>query len=284
MRILSLILILGLIAGCRPLDNQPIEPVTPDAPVMPDEPVEPSPDAGTPIEVVFTASTTCKCGEIIDIDASQSKGNPKHWSWDVLPPVKTVIRDNGKVLGMCSYPGQYRITLTIANVNGIATKTHLLTVTNCDGGGVNPPSPVPLPPSPLPSPDPINPNPPTPPAPNPPKPDVVINPGVYGVANVAYYESLKVTDSQRVEVSKVIADEAEGLASKIAAGGVRGAMNIISEIGTTLDSATNENWDGWRKSLSDRLKVIYYTEKKLKSDNNWAEMLREVAEAMKQVK
>jgi hypothetical protein len=265
MKLNGLLILIGVIvSGCGNLMPQPSPPAPPDI-ILPDE--HESPPLLTPPKAVINGPSSLTAGDIIDLSAQGCTGAPRFFRWEVMPEqfeAKLIVRDGGRTATLPSFPGDYRITLIVGNSSGIDVAHHALRVSGCA------PGPVPIPPGP------------NPPVPNP-DPDPDVAPGQYGIANIAYAEALKIDSTTRKATANKIAAEAEALSAKIMAGGVKGAVAITNEISEALDRATDSGWDPWRKSLTDRLKTLYYTEKKLKSDNDWALMLTEIYAAMNKV-
>lgn len=130
-------------------------------------------------KAVINGPTNAVPGELIVLDASQSEGEPTHYSWRISPEIKGRKQigplDGGRKLQMASFPGRYLITLVCSNADGndvLAWQVDVPGTPPCPAPDPQPVTPQPIPVDPAPPRPPApDPNPaPTPPAPVPPQP------------------------------------------------------------------------------------------------------------------
>lgn len=202
-------------------------------------------------------------GEILTLDATESEGDPTHYSWEITPeiPGRRQLKpfadkgdpDNSKVI-VATFPGTYLLRLTVSNAEGHHTAYRQWTL---QGKAPPTPGPSPVPPGPLPpepqpepmpEPDPPPPRPDPNPAPDPlpppkPKPPEPLPAGEFNIA-AGIDDIVDRLPSRDLETQRRrVAAELEAGAAKIAAGAVSTADQVIDNVfATALRAAGDPVW------------------------------------------
>ena len=270
--------VLVMLAGCAQLDAAP-----PQARIV-------GPTAAVP-------------GDKIYLDASRST-DASTYRWEVHKRPGGDDREghvtdsSGQVLELFSYPGEYEITLAVANSEGIDLKRWRVVVYAAIPPGPQPPAPEPAPTPPEPSPPGPNPPLPTPPGPTPPEPaptppepprpeppqpdpEPALPDGTFAISQQVCDQvcELAIAADQRSAQANRVAEGFESVAAAISAGSLAGVDTILSEIRDRNRSALGQHLTLWKPFdtwLAVRLSKLY-GEGRLSQPPDWAVLLRELA-------
>lgn len=260
------------------------------------EPFPLSPSAGNPLlpliaflliagtasaaapKAVINGPTTGTAGELLTLDASQSEGENLKYLWRVQPDVsgRRMFRScgtTGDVIHISTMPGTWQYTLVVSNAEGADLLTWTVTIPG------NPsPQPNPVPPGPAPIPNPH----PDPPAPTP----TPVPPSKFGIRDQIPVWAASVSSSTRVAAAGRLADASDALAAAVAAGTTSGPAKILAALTAANAAALGADLAAWKSfgvSYSAALSGIYAMGR-LKTDADWAELLRETAAGLRLVK
>lgn len=262
------------------------------------EPFPLSPSAGNPLvpliaflliagtasaaspKAVINGPTTGTAGELLTLDASQSEGENLKYLWRVQPDVsgRRMFRScgtTGDVIHISTMPGTWQYTLVVSNAEGADLLTWTVTIPG------NPsPQPNPVPPGPGPTPGPS----PTPPSPHPDPPAPA--PSKFGIRDQIPVWAASVSSPTRVAAAGRLADASDALAAAVAAGTTSGPAKILAALTAANAAALGADLAAWKSfgvSYSAALSGIYAMGR-LKTDADWAELLRETAAGLRLVK
>ena len=136
-------------------------------------------------------------------------------------------------------------------------------------------------------------NPDNPPKPNPtpsPTPPPVDGSEKFGAALDAYNLGTKVSDkTMRLNGAKALSTSYSAIASRIAAGTLKGDKNILTEVTSSNRQAltdakvTTSSWEEFNTTIQDKIFGLYESNK-LKSDEDYAQFYRELARGLSYVK
>lgn len=187
------------------------------------------------------------------------------YSWKVEPAsTQSVSGENKAETFLILLDVEEPVFVSFVSFDKQTHDTHFISVS-----GPSPPGPGPVPPPPVP---------PTPPAP---LPD-----GKYGLANAALTWVVTFVPAEHREKSKPLADQFRAVASMIAAGALKEAQPILTEIRTRNNQVLGgsvEAWKPWGKQLSTMLERLD-NEKKLIPPEDYRIAFEEVAAGLEAVK
>lgn len=248
-------------------------------------------------KAVINGPTNAVPGELIVLDASQSEGEPTHYSWRISPEIKGRKQigplDGGRKLQMASFPGRYLITLVCSNADGndvLAWQVDVPGTPPCPAPDPQPVTPQPIPVDPAPPRPPApDPNPaPTPPAPVPPQPVPPIQPDPPPTPPVPAPSRFGIRDRVRTAVlgisSPTRATEVARLRTRLAeikTGAESGAMSqqqILDGMVTELKALPGT----WQlvKTLASLGIQFLVNGKQLQTVQDWVDLLAEILDAL----
>lgn len=256
-----------------------------------------------PPRAVLNAPTQATPGELVVFDASRST-DATYWKWSCTPDIPGRIMfecdcaDRSRIRP-CTIPGTYRYTLVVGNAEDADVVYHDFHVP-----GTPPPQPVPpqpVPPSPIPvppSPGPPQPQPePTPvpplppePAPKPPQPPE----GRFGITGNAIRWAGTVQSANLKSEAGAVAGVFESIASQVAAGGLTSGnsptqleiLAIFQRLNDANNAALGGSKSAWKVAFGDQVSAAIsplYNSGKLKSNQDFVDLLTEVAVALRYV-
>lgn len=239
-----------------------------------------------PPKAVINGPTTGTAGELLTLDASQSEGENLKFLWRVQPDVsgRRMFRScgtTGEVIHISTMPGTWQYTLVVSNGDGADLLTWTVTIPGSPAPQPNPNPPLPHP-EPGPTPGPPGPSP--RPQPDPPAP--VPSPSRFGLREQIPVWAASVTSPNRVANATKLADAADALAAAIAAGTTKGPTAILAALAAANTAALGSDLAAWKSfgaSYSAALTGLYAM-RRLNTDADWAEMLRETAAGLRLVK
>ena len=226
-------------------------------------------------KAVINGPATAVPGELVTLDASGSQGESLKFRWSVQPDLAGRVmfeecpRGSGKIR-ISTFPGVWHYTLFVFNADDSDVLTWTITVPGN-------PSPAPTP-NPNPSPNPApSPTPPVPPQPT---------PSVFGIREQIAGWANSVTSPTRAADAAKLASAADSLAAAVAAGTTSGPAKILAALTAANALALGGNIGAWKSfgvSYSAALSGLYAMGR-LKTDADWAAMLRETADGLRGVK
>ena len=244
-------------------------------------------------EAVITGPRQAIAGERVTLSAQRSKGAPKLFEWRIEPVINGFdqLEPAGPVCEVASFPGTYKITLAVANGEGIDITSHVIQIP----GTAPQPCPEPVPPTPTPTPIP-DPQPPTPipPTPKPPAP-VVVPPGEFGIAPQVY-EIVKGKPKDEIASlaakAKELAEKASSMAGEVARMAAmpetprrdidrvqaQSMQSLLNEIVVVLKALPN-NWNDLKQMARVAIEALYRAGK-LNDLPAWSRLLLEIAGAL----
>lgn len=243
-----------------------------------------------PPKAVISGPEAAISGEIIELSALQSEGDPTHYSWEITPELRGRRQMKGQTSPMAivaSFPGSYLVTLTVSNADGHSTAHHPLTIPGTAPVVPTPPRPVPPDPAPGPGPAPPaptpGPSPGPPPAPGPGPPD----PPLSGLALSTYTAAMAVNSPNRSTEALCLANGCQALRSAIAAGKYTGsqvavAQGIVAEMGQVMDRCTSPPWADARELVAAKIDAKWKAGE-LKAAGDWSAMLEQIEAGLRRV-
>lgn len=232
--------------------------------------------AGSP-KAVINGPATAVPGELVTLDASGSQGENLRFRWSVQPdqPGRIMFEECPKGSGkirISTFPGVWHYTVFVFNAEDSDVLTWAVTI---PGGTVPTPSPTPPAPTP-PSPAPPAPVPPTPPP----------QPSTFGIRDQIPVWAMTVSSPNKVANAARLADAADALAAAVAAGTTSGPAKILAALTAANALALGSDLAAWKSFGVSYAAAIggLYAMKKLPTDADWAEMLRETAAGLRLVK
>lgn len=227
-------------------------------------------------KAIINGPATAVPGELVTLDASGSQGENLRFRWSVQPdqPGRIMFEECPKGSGkirISTFPGVWHYTLFVFNADDSDVLTWTITVPGN-------PSPAPTPnPSPNPAPTPTPPTPPVPPQPT---------PSAFGIRDQIAGWANSVASPTRAADAAKLASAADSLAAAVAAGTTSGPAKILAALTAANALALGGNIGAWKSfgvSYSAALSGLYAMGR-LKTDADWAAMLRETADGLRGVK
>lgn len=227
-------------------------------------------------KAIINGPATAVPGELVTLDASGSQGENLRFRWSVQPdqPGRIMFEECPKGSGkirISTFPGVWHYTVFVFNAEDSDVLTWTITVPGN-------PSPAPTPnPSPNPAPTPTPPTPPVPPQPT---------PSAFGIRDQIAGWANSVASPTRAADAAKLASAADSLAAAVAAGTTSGPAKILAALTAANAMALGSNLAAWKSfgvSYSAALTGLYAMGR-LKTDADWAAMLRETAEGLRGVK
>ncbi len=253
-------------------------------------------------KAVITGPEQAILGEIIELSAASSDGEPLHFSWEITPEIRgrrqLKVSPSGESTIVASYGGDYLVTLTVSNADGHSTAHHPLHI---PGTAPPQPSPQPVPPGPVPTPGP-NPSPgpaPAPPAPTPPGPTPGPAPApeipLTGLSLSVYNAAMQVSSPNRASEAVCLANGCAGISSSIAAGkydkdtagqalsSLALASSLVTEMGAAMDRCSGPPWTEAREAIATKVGSMWKAGQ-LKTAADWKMTLDQVEAGLRRVK
>ena len=228
-------------------------------------------------KAIINGPATAVPGELVTLDASGSQGENLRFRWSVQPdqPGRIMFEECPKGSGkirISTFPGVWHYTVFVFNAEDSDVLTWAVTI---PGGTVPTPSPTPPAPTP-PSPAPPAPVPPTPPP----------QPSTFGIRDQIRVWAMTVSSPNKVANAARLADAADALAAAVAAGTTSGPAKILAALTAANALALGSDLAAWKSFGVSYAAAIggLYAMKKLPTDADWAEMLRETAAGLRLVK
>jgi hypothetical protein len=188
------------------------------------------------------------------------------YSWKVEPEAtQSVSGENKSETFLILLDVEEPVFVSFVSFEKQTHETHYISIS-----GPSPPGPGPVPPPP-----------PVPPTPPQPLPD-----GKYGLANAALTWVVTFVPAEHRSKAKPLADQFRAVASMIAAGALKDAQPILTEIRTRNNmvlGGSTEAWKPWGKQLSTMLERLD-SEKKLIPPEDYRIAFEEVATGLEGVK
>lgn len=244
-----------------------------------------------PPKAVITGADPSVAGELIELSAMQSEGDPKHFSWEITPELKGRRQmksvDGGQSVFFASFPGRYLVTLAVSNMDGHSIAHRELVIP-----GSVPPNPTPQPDVPSPLPNPAPGPAPAPPAPNPgppPGPAPAPEQPLTGIALSTYNAAMQVKSPNRANEALCLANKCQGLSSSIAAGAFNNpialmmAQGIVTEMGKIMDQCTTPAWSDARELVAAKIESSWKAGS-LKTAADWKAILDQIEQGLRRVK
>lgn len=233
-------------------------------------------------KAIINGPATAVPGELVTLDASGSQGENLRFRWSVQPdqPGRIMFEECPKGSGkirISTFPGVWHYTVFVFNAEDSDVLTWAVTI---PGGTVPTPSPTPPAPTP-PAPTPPSPAPPAPVPPTPPP-----QPSKFGLRDQIPVWAMTVTSPNKVANAVRLADAADALAAAVAAGTTSGPAKILAALTAANAAALGTDLQSWKAFGVSYAAAIggLYAMKKLPTDADWAEMLRETAAGLRLVK
>jgi hypothetical protein len=220
-----------------------------------------------PPKAEISGKAPAMAGDVCILEATSKGGEPRHCTWTISPEIsgatQLVELDQGRRCVVATRPGTITIRLVMSNADGHSLAERVLTIAG--------PTPTPGP-SPTPTP---NPNPKPTPTPQP-DPGATLPAGEFdGLPRAVYAAARDLSTPTRSADCVALAEAAEGIAARVAAGTLRDRQTILNDMAAAIRER-GEPWQPFSKRVGDRLKSLVYAGK-LPTAERCAALLREAA-------
>lgn len=237
--------------------------------------------AAPPRASIDGPSTVRYAGQKLVLRAGDDGELATHFRWRITPTIDgyeqiTPLDDDAATVLIHTMAGRYIVTLIASNADGSDDAALEITV---PGDSPNPTPPVPPEPRPGPAPGPgPRPQPAPEPAPGP-TPDPVLPRGEFQIAQPVYLAVRSIQDPQRAANATRLAEAAEGLAARIAAGAITSRQAVVTAIVEAMRPLP-ESWAPLNRLTRDSLQTLV-TSGQLDTVDRWAVLLREIATGLR---